>query len=85
MFCCRPQFIWANHLRTRVPMVLMAVPDVEAYVRHGVSHAKQPEADALPGFTPLQPAEAKVGGKALDPKCNPDCFGQPYVCLHASP
>lgn len=50
------QFIWANYLRSRVPMVLVQVPDVEAYVHHGISHASQPEASSLPGFTPLTPA-----------------------------
>lgn len=51
------QFIWANHLRTRVPMVLMAVPDIEAYVHSGLSHALQPDAASLPGYTPLEKAD----------------------------
>lgn len=66
ILCCCLQFIWANHLRPRVPMVLMAVPDVEAYVHQGVSHATHPEAAALPGFTPLtplQPADTKTPGQ----------------------
>lgn len=54
-----PQFIWANYLRPRVPMVLMAVPDVETYLHHGISHATQPDAASLPGFTPLEQADAQ--------------------------
>ncbi|KAF6256950.1 ParB/Sulfiredoxin [Scenedesmus sp. NREL 46B-D3] len=50
------EFIWANHLRPRVPMVLMAVPDVERYVHHGISHAMHPDAAALPGYTALHVA-----------------------------
>jgi hypothetical protein len=55
--CCLPQFIWANYLRTRVPMVLMAVPDVETYIPSAMSHALQPDAASLPGFTPLEKAD----------------------------
>eukprot|EP00882_Tetradesmus_deserticola_P025533 GHRQ01028053.1.p2 GENE.GHRQ01028053.1~~GHRQ01028053.1.p2 ORF type:complete len:106 (+),score=34.29 GHRQ01028053.1:368-685(+) len=56
--CCAGvlQFIWANYLRPRVPMVLMAVPDVEAYVHHGISHAMHPDAKSLPGYTALSGA-----------------------------
>lgn len=38
-------------------MVLMAVPDVQAYVHSGISHALQPDAASLPGFTPLEKAD----------------------------
>lgn len=58
--CCLLQFIWANYLRGRVPMVLMAVPDVEGYVQHAITHAQHEEACTLPGFvalTKLQPPE----------------------------
>jgi hypothetical protein len=37
-------------------MVLMAVLDVEAYVHKGISHAMQPDAAALPGYTALSAA-----------------------------
>lgn len=40
-------------------MVLVQVPDVEAYVHHGISHAVHPDAAALPGFTPLEKADAQ--------------------------
>ena len=38
-------------------MVLMSVPDVEAYVHQGISHALQQEAASLPGFCPLDKAD----------------------------
>lgn len=50
------QFIWANYLRPRVPMVLLTVPDVESYVHHGIKHAQLLEASSLPGYTLLTPA-----------------------------
>jgi hypothetical protein len=50
------QFIWANYLRPRVPMVLLTVPDVESYVHHGIGHAQLPEASGLPGYSALTPA-----------------------------
>lgn len=53
------EFIWANYLRPRIPMVLVQVPDVEAYVHHGISHAVHPDAAALPGFTLLEKADAQ--------------------------
>jgi hypothetical protein len=37
----------------------MAVPDIETYVQHGISHATQPDAASLPGFTPLEQAVAQ--------------------------
>lgn len=53
------EFIWANYLRPRVPMVLMAVPDVEAYVHKGISHAMHADAAALPGYTALSAASTE--------------------------
>jgi hypothetical protein len=53
------QFIWANYLRPRVPMVLMAVPDVETYVHHGIGHAMHADAAALPGYTALSAASTE--------------------------
>lgn len=38
-------------------MVLMAVPDVQAYVHSGLSHTTQPDAASLPGYTPLEKAD----------------------------
>lgn len=56
MFCL--QFIWANHLRTRIPLVLMQVDDVKEFVRPGIAHALHAEAAGLPGYTPLDQADA---------------------------
>jgi hypothetical protein len=49
------QFLWANYLRPRVPMALAASPDVASYVPQALSQAGHSDAQALPGFTPLQP------------------------------
>jgi hypothetical protein len=51
------QFMWANYLRAKVPMVLMAVGDVESYVARGLTHATAPEASAMPGYAALESAD----------------------------
>lgn len=56
-----PQFVWANHLRARVPMALVAVGDETGYIDAAVSHATHPDAAALPGYCPLTPAAAVAG------------------------
>eukprot|EP00878_Enallax_costatus_P012424 GHUV01012975.1.p1 GENE.GHUV01012975.1~~GHUV01012975.1.p1 ORF type:complete len:202 (+),score=44.17 GHUV01012975.1:3-608(+) len=53
------EFVWANYLRSRVPMVLTAVPDVQAYVHHGISHAMNQEAAVMPGYSPLEAASTE--------------------------
>ena len=52
------QFMWANFLRSRVPLLLSSPGDVEAYVHKGVAHALSPDALAagLPGAAPLSEA-----------------------------
>lgn len=48
------EFMWANHLRGLVPMVLMSTTDVESYVGKALSHATAPEAGHMPGYSPLE-------------------------------
>lgn len=40
-------------------MVLTAVPDVQAYVHKGISHAMNQQAAGMPGHTPLETATAE--------------------------
>ena len=57
------QFMWADHLRPLVPMVLMTASDVESYVGKALSHATAPDAAHMPGYTPLT---ALTPAKRLD-------------------